>query len=157
MMRRSYTIVSEPVDVGYSSLLKFLFKHSTQCDIVVQASCHSSDSAQAFLDSVRPYLADDHMQSSWPGTVLGDGSMALVQAYSLEWPFIEAMTTAADGLYEWLSPDLPENPAFYRSDGTVLLGTTTHERDAFLNLTQAEHSELVEAAPQLSLTEGERI
>lgn len=157
MKIRPYTLAREPVELGYSNLLKFLFQRASLCGVVVQANCASSESAKSFLASVRPYLVDERVQASWPGTELRGGTTALVQYYAVEWSVLEAMYTAADRLYEWLSPTLPEDPAFYRSDGTVLMGTVSHERDAFLNLTHAEVSELMESAPQLSLVPSQTL
>ncbi len=34
-------------------------------------------------------------------------------------------------LYRWLSPDYPEDLAFYREDGSCLFASISHERDAW--------------------------
>jgi hypothetical protein len=65
--------------------------------------------------------------------------------------FKQAFSARADQLYAWLHPFLPEDPAFYREDGSVLFGSVTHEHDAFFFLTENEIAE----APRIFLSKLE--
>jgi hypothetical protein len=55
----------------------------------------------------------------------------------------------AGGLFEWVTVG-PEDPCFFRANGQVLLVTTSHERDAYMYLTEAEHETLERDFPNLA-------
>jgi hypothetical protein len=53
------------------------------------------------------------------------------------------------GLFQWQAPSLPEDLALLRKPGDVWLGSVAHEGDAWLELTEAEHSGLVASIPDI--------
>jgi hypothetical protein len=65
---------------------------------------------------------------------------------------IGALETTVRGLYEWSVPNLPEDLAFYRPEGSALLGTSSHERFAFINLAEKEIDEFKHELPDLRLS-----
>jgi hypothetical protein len=64
------------------------------------------------------------------------------------------LCSSADGLYDWLSPDRPEDLSLLRST-TPVLTTIAHEREGHLDLTSAEHEELSGAKTGLVVHRGE--
>lgn len=56
----------------------------------------------------------------------------------------------AKGLYDWTAPELPDDLALLRSDGSAWLASIGHERDAWLELTQTEWKELQQSEPSVA-------
>jgi len=102
------------------------------------------------LDSLKEHLVEVANQMEWPGTRL-TLSPAAVYWYRVTPELIAALKTKVRSLYEWAVPDLPEDLAFYRPDGRALLGTSSHERFAFINLTEKELDEFKHELPDLSV------
>jgi hypothetical protein len=65
---------------------------------------------------------------------------------------IAVLKTKVSSLYEWAVPDLPEDLALYWPDGSALLGTSSHERFAFLNLTEKGIDEFKQEVPGVRLS-----
>jgi hypothetical protein len=59
------------------------------------------------------------------------------------------MKELASGLFQWVGY-APEDPCFFRADGEVLLVTTSHERDAYLMLSEEEYQGLRLRFPDLA-------
>jgi hypothetical protein len=94
--------------------------------------------ARLVLDWLVPFRVGREDASSWPGTEL-IGHTAVVYRYRLNADMVEQLALAADGLFDWVEPRLPEDPSLLREDGTAWLTTTAHERDAYFTLTAEEH------------------
>jgi hypothetical protein len=62
---------------------------------------------------------------------------------------VEQLALAADGLFDWVEPRLPEDPCLLREDGTAWLTTIAHERDAYFTLTPEERDQLLREVPDL--------
>jgi hypothetical protein len=105
---------------------------------------------QQFFESLKESLVEIADQMEWPGTKLTRSS-ARVHWYRVTPELIAALRVRVSSLYEWLPPDLPEDLAFYRPDGSPLLGTSSHERFVFVNLTGKEVDEFEQEVPDLSL------
>ncbi len=86
----------------------------------------------------------------WPGTRLM-GHTAPVYWYRVTPELIAALKGNVRSLYEWATPDLPEDLAFYWPDGSPLLGSCSHERFAFVNLGEQEIDEFKQEVPGLPL------
>ncbi|MBX3128286.1 MAG: hypothetical protein KF718_16295 [Polyangiaceae bacterium] len=56
---------------------------------------------------------------------------------------VEILVRASDSLYGWQQPQLPEDLAFLRTDGSTVLGTVAHEEDGWLELADQEYSSIV--------------
>ncbi|HYZ85841.1 MAG TPA: hypothetical protein VE621_15630 [Bryobacteraceae bacterium] len=89
--------------------------------------------------------------SEWPGTMLIDHT-ATVFTFRLAPRVIESLLHKASGLFDWLSPALPEDLCFFRFDGDPWLTTISHERVGALDLTDSELIALREGIPNLVLS-----
>lgn len=85
----------------------------------------------------------------WPGTILFS-EQATVYAYRVSAELAGPVSELESHLFGWLHPDAPEDPCFCRSDGEPFLVTTSHERDAYLLLTNREHAFLAQEFPTLA-------
>ncbi len=105
-------------------------------------------SIEVTLSRLHPDFARVERADSWPGTTLY-GDHATLYFYFVTPRFRENLKSLAAGLFEWVGLK-PEDPCFFRADGQVLLVTTSHERDAYLLLTEEEHDELQQRFPALA-------
>jgi hypothetical protein len=107
--------------------------------------------AAAIEVDLRPFLVQEVETSEWPGTQLL-GHSALIRTYRVS-PKCTQVLAGAGGLYAWLSPQRPEDLAFYTADGHCWLGTVAHEKDAFVVLDSSALHALRKAVPGLRVSE----
>lgn len=126
-------ILEEPVGDIYKQLLAAVADLARTVLLVRDTTYPLSDLGLRLLDDLERYeLSRDH-RSTWPGTRLLEGAKE-VRTYTVNHHVLELITAAADRLYGWLQPELPEDPSFCRADGTPVLTTISHERDSYLTL-----------------------
>lgn len=107
--------------------------------------------ARLLIASLTPHLVTEGASAEWPGTKLSHPT-ATVREYSLNDVSAHILRTAADGLYAWLSPNLPEDLCFLRADRSPWLASIAHENEGFLFLKGAgELDELRLECDQLNL------
>jgi hypothetical protein len=150
MARSKYWIWREPTGRDYIQLIEFSAKRSAKCTFVLQRPDQFGESCRQFLDTLKEHLREIVNQTEWPGTKLM-GSAAPVHWYQLTPELIAALQAKVSSLYDWAVPDLPEDLAFYWPDGSPLLGTSSHERFAFVNLAEKEMDEFKQEVPGLRL------
>ena len=150
--RKTYSLAAEPIGEVYQGLLE----HSlTYCDVgllVARSGTQLREPGTRVLEQLEPFLLSRREESSWPGTTLLYHT-ATVRRFS--WcPETQAVLgSAAEGLYRWREPRLPEDPCLFRPDGSVWLATIAHEHDAWLELSGDEEAALVSAVPGLMLVD----
>jgi hypothetical protein len=121
----------------YAKVIDQVLRHASSCSLVVRSDCTPSDAEQRFLSAAVSDLRKTAERTEWPGTKLLDGT-ATVYWYDLTTHFQALFVASAGNLASWMHPDLPEDPAFYREDGSLLFGSVSHEGDAFLELKDDE-------------------
>jgi len=144
-----YTL-SEPVGETYHKLISISLAHA---DTLLLATMHSQPlgpSAIDLLETLRPFTIRKTEEKQWPGTTLHNHT-ATVYRVRFSPEVADIMLEAADRLFNWLQPGLPEDPCLLRADGTPWLATISHERDAFIELTVDESEALRASVPRLSL------
>jgi hypothetical protein len=151
IQRRTYDIVSEPSGVVLRQLLTWALGVATQLGLVVHSrSVKLSPSAVAFLGEMNPYLAATKEVGQWPGTQLIGDRRGILRLYRFGPASVEIFVSAADRLFTWVNPLLPEDPHLLRADGSVVLGTVTQEEDAWMELSNDEFETLVRDAPSVA-------
>jgi hypothetical protein len=73
-----------------------------------------------------------------------------VNQYRLDEASVPLLADAADGLFDWVQPALPEDLCLLRLDGTPWLVNIAHEEEAWLMLPDEEYQQLVGKLPQLA-------
>jgi hypothetical protein len=92
------------------------------------------------------------MLSEWPGTrLLGRNDEARVLRYELNATTLERLAAAADRLYAWEHPGLPED-LFLERAAMPWLTSIAHERAAFITMTSEEANALRGSVPDIALT-----
>ena len=102
------------------------------------------------LPHLAPALVGQEETSSWPGTTLCCGQTAAVLHYRLDADVAAILTEVASSVFDWKAPDLPEDIALLRADGSPWLASIQHERDAWFELTDDERDRLLAAIPALA-------
>ncbi|HNY26619.1 MAG TPA: hypothetical protein PKH31_04500 [Candidatus Sumerlaeota bacterium] len=103
----------------------------------------------SFVDLV-PHLIQAEFRDRWPGGILL-GHKALVYEFSCNSQTINIVLAHTTGLYDFDWSRSPDDLAIIRPDGTVLLGTTSHENEGYLILRNDEHKDLLQEVPSLRL------
>jgi len=85
----------------------------------------------------------------WPGTVLSGNRSATLHEYRCTGDLANLLSSLANGLYDWVEPQLPEDLGFLRLDGSTWLASIAHERDAFFELSRHELESLLSREPDL--------
>ena len=150
MPREKYWIYREPAEKDYAQLLEFCAKRCPKCTLVMEQPQQFGKNCHQFLLSQKEHLIETTNQTEWPGTRLM-GHSASVHWYRVTPELIAALKAKVRSLYEWIIPDLPEDLAFYWPDGSPLLGTCSHERFAFVYLSESEFDEFKQEVPDLPL------
>lgn len=152
MNRSILNFIVEPKGALYRDLIRHATVDCSMALLVVQTMA-LEQSGHKVLARLAPFLEDKVESSEWPGTKLY-GRTASVFQYHFETESAEILAGAADGLYDWLQPSLPEDLCLLRADGVPWLVSIAHEKDGYLELSQDERSRLFDALPALqALTE----
>lgn len=133
MRRKCFTLTTEPRGDMYRSLLNYAVDACEVALLVVRPDLLLSKTGEKVLAQLRTYLQEQTEASEWPGTQLLDG-IAKVFCYSYEPGCIAILARAADALYSWEQPQLPEDLCLLRADGDPWLVSIAHEKDSYLFL-----------------------
>lgn len=148
MGTRRYDLVDEPRGVGYRSLLTASLPFCDRAVLVVRAS--EAGASESAMEALRRFVAFEFKAAQWPGTISRDDP-ATVYWLSLSPECAGALGVQVEGLYDWdVSRGKPEDLALLREDGREFLVSVAHEREAWLWLREAEHTELCRRAPKLA-------
>jgi hypothetical protein len=146
-----FDILSEPAGRAYHQLLDECAVYSTTVLLVVRDTQYLSPSATAFLETAEPWRLSKELKSEWPGTIMKE-FLATIYTYRFDDALLRKLQTTATRLYQWVQPELPEDPCFLRPDGRPLLVTIAHESDSYLDITESEADRLMGAIPSLKLS-----
>jgi hypothetical protein len=150
MNRNIFNIVKEPRGELYRNLIEAAANQTTSAYLIVRASIKLHPSGRAALERLASHASGSHMVRAWPGTTLLGSEQAQMTEYRMNGALAQLIGELADGLFDWQQPDLPEDIGFLRGDGSVWLATTTHEHDAYFELTPDEFGILNRLVPRLS-------
>lgn len=153
MKRKIYDLIAEPKGEIYRILLKETGPLSQRIWLVMREGLGLDSKGQKVLQRLTPYQIRIFEASEWPGTTLLN-SVAKIHEYEFCNEALEVITEATHSLYGWKQPDLPEDIAFLRADGSTVLATIAHEKDAFMELSDEEYRQLTQDRRLKSLLKG---
>ena len=148
-----YTLVTEPKNELYSKLLIKALKSCNSFIFVVRPTISTEKSVQKIIDDLQQYLIKKSAESEWPGTKLINDT-ALVYKFQLNKETTQYLVNVSSSLYSWLQPDFPEDLCLLRENGKPWLTTISHEKDAYLLLSEEEKEEILTEIPELILKEA---
>jgi hypothetical protein len=147
---RQYTIAKEPRGFVYRTLITFPLPFCSELVMVVNKPDGLSEYGRAVQQELRPFLIQQVKTSEWPGTILLKGEVALFR-YRYDAGSAAILARVANRLYEWLAPKLPEDRSLLRPNGRPWLVVISHERDAYIDITDEEKAELMPKLPNLRI------
>lgn len=147
-MRLVFDVLQEPRGEVLHVLFRALAPRSSSILMVLRDDLGLSQTGQGLLSRLQPHLLERTQGSEWPGTKLLDDEATILRFASSDGVLNELMI-ASEGLYGWCQPDLPEDLAFIREDGTAILTSICHEHDAYLAISDDEYQSLVVSVPNL--------
>jgi hypothetical protein len=151
-MRTAYDLLEEPRGAAWRALLTAAIDACDTFLLVTRPALPLAAPASAVLARLRPFLLQVREAPAWPGTTLF-GQTATLYRYQAVPASLALLAGAADGPYSWIQPDLPEDPCFFRPDGSPWFATIAHERDSYLTLLPAEVAMITDLVPRLVLRE----
>ncbi len=147
--RRILDFTREPQAEFLRRLLFALRDHAARLLLVVRDEPGLSKRGTEFLSMLEADLIERRRGRSWPGTVLLAEDATIFEFAPTD-RVVSVIAAASAGLYGWQQPELPEDPALLRADGSAILATIAHEGDAYLELGEEEMAELMEVLPELA-------
>jgi hypothetical protein len=149
-MLKTYDISEEPQDDLYKALIDYCKVYAGTVLLVLREPDWIEPSIPMFLEQFRTILIMQENVKEWPGTKLM-GEAATVFKYRLTSDLADYLKNEVNGLYKWQQPQRLEDLCFLRQDGTALLVTIAHENDAYLELTDEEHENILQVLPALKI------
>ena len=108
--------------------LCLVLRGSAEALLVVRGGMRLDPSGERVLARLDPFVRRREKARSWPGTQLvGRGHNATVMRYRFGKEVVGILIDAADGLFDWTQPELPEDLCLMRSKGSPWLTTIAHE------------------------------
>ncbi len=147
-MRRRYTLLTEPRGTEYVALLRTLSHFSQYALLVVRSGILLSDYGHETLQELDQDIVAKEKRQEWPGTQLYEGS-ATVYLIKLTPTSLDILVSRASRLYEWEQPFLPEDLCLMRNETEPILVSISHERDAYVLLSDDEKQEVLSVLPNL--------
>jgi len=145
-MKDAFTIVRNIESDAYAAFLRISTEFCDKFLLVIQDGAGTNANLEIALNRLSRFLISTQQTTSWPGTNLLAGT-AQLNEYKLNTESVRELLSLSDNLYAWRQPNLPEDLALLRSDGTIFLGSISHENDAFLELTRREYDLLMAKVP----------
>lgn len=149
--RKTFTLRDDVRNANYRALISHAARTCHSFSLVLDPLSPTP----ATLIRLEPWKIAEYESDQWPGTFLTT-NVCRVCRYNLCKEAAEVLSSAADHLFGWLSPSLPEDLCFYRANGALFLGTISHERDGFFSLSFEEERHLRTELPHLLLVSGNR-
>lgn len=130
-------IYDDPRDDAYRALIDYSVEKCAKFVLVKVESISYNDNARKVLNKLEPYLINKIKSDKWPGTRSGSDNN-LVYTYKLNEESAKILKEAANSLFSWIQPNLPEDLSFITEDDKEWLINTSHEKMASLQIDEKE-------------------
>lgn len=135
----------------YESLIDFCAGRCLKFSVVTNTRALPGLGVSSFFADARPYVEREQQQTSWPGGgTLFPGYSCTVTYLTTSTESIALLKLRAHSSFDWVHPDLPEDLAFYRPDGSAFFIVIGHERVAYFDASDAERAEIEQAIPGIA-------
>lgn len=130
----------------YEFILGWLCGPASHVSLIFRDGLHQSRWGM-IAPALETFRVGELAVHSWPGTRLSSKEPATLLVYRYGEQVRDVLFRHTRSFDDWLDPDLPEDPAFYRPDRTCVLGTVVHEGYLDLVLDEGEASRLAGSVP----------
>jgi hypothetical protein len=144
-------VLSDPTGDTYRAILNLAMDECETFSLVWLDQLRFLPSAEEIAGRLTPHLIAEVRAVEWPGTRLL-GPTARLRRYRISEVSMAVLAERAS-LFSWRAPDFPEDLAFYNADGSVWLGATAHEEDAFFDNIRHTKRDLMSLVPGLHVRE----
>lgn len=126
-----YDLIGNLDGFTYQQLLNWALEECESFSLVTRNGTET-DQEKEINKKLQPFLIEEIKTNEWPGTkVFGPPEHAL-RFYKLDRNSIKILSEASS-VYSWLSPDRPEDLAFYKNNKYLWFGSVAHENMAFFH------------------------
>jgi hypothetical protein len=151
----SNRIILQLADIGaqgwYERLLDFCAARCPNFSVVTNPRAGAGTGSALFLEDAKPYIERAQQQKLWPGGGTGiPGYTCTVTYIKTSIESITLLKLRAKSPFDWVHPDLPEDLAFYRTDGSAFFVVVGHERIAYFEVDDEERAALELAISDIS-------
>jgi len=148
MKKSTLTLLKDPSKDLYGKLIDYAAGECKFLQLVVRKTMPLGSNGTIVLEKLESYLISKIESSEWPGTKLLEGT-ALIFRYYFRPECAEILKRAANSLFSWKQPNLPEDLSFFKDDEDIWLASITHEKDGYLCLSKEEKLKLFQALPEV--------
>jgi len=149
MERKRFLVSGEPRDSSYRELLEGSCGPCAYALLVVRDSAADRAALAPATEALSEWLVSRELRSQWPGTILYEDEAAIYR-YRLDSGLVSRLLRLTRGLYDWMHPNLPEDLCLLRQDLEPWLVSISHEREAFMVLSEDERTDISRFAPLLA-------
>jgi len=141
-----WDIDENPTGTTYQQLIKVLCDYSDKFYFVTRKEL---DYDEATIKMFEPYVLKTYKTREWDATKTS-GPKATVYEITINGETCQLLQTLANSLYDWVSPDLPEDLTFIKNN-FVWFYSCTHEDYATFTFRSAYYKQLVMEIKSLKL------
>lgn len=147
-----YFLSSRLSPANYKALLQWSLENCSTFSLVWRTSLPFNDKAKDIERKLKPYLITEEKTNQWPGTKIHGPADNILRFYKLTSASLQILAVTG-GIYNWESPDFPEDLAFYNSAGRPWFGSVAHEKMAFFPEPAFSQTEIIKKIGQIKITE----
>jgi hypothetical protein len=123
---------SDLTGAEYLSFLEMMLSSHARFSLVWRDQLTFNEKASAVRSDLKRFEVDHRRKDRWPGTrLLGKAGKALIVNYSARLEAIPQLAVPGS-LFSWLSPNFPEDLAFYDENGVCTFTSVSHEKEAYI-------------------------
>jgi hypothetical protein len=139
-----YTKLRFNEDVAGGDYASFLEYSLSMCSIgllILRPNYRPSGRGIEFGANLQPSVVEIREQSEWPGTKLSRRTVK-VMYFIFDEGTAALLRRTTTSLFDWRWPELPEDLCLMRNDQSVWFGSTSHEAQGWLQVSEREMSML---------------
>ena len=126
-----YDLVGNIEGFAYQQLLNWALEECDSFSLVTRKGFESPQENEIY-EKLKQHIIEESKTNEWPGTKVYGPPEHTIRFYKLNRKSIKILSNA-NSIYSWLSPDKPEDLAFYKTNKQLWLGSVAHEGMAFFS------------------------
>ncbi|MEW5883895.1 MAG: hypothetical protein AB1725_06700 [Armatimonadota bacterium] len=149
MHKKIYTCSQDLSADTLGDVLRFAKAREMKMTLVAREDV-TSDVCKGIINDLSPYIEASSYLNEWSGTKL-IGHAARVYRLRIADGLIDYLRRLGRPIYNYLEPEMLEDPCITRADGSEFFTAISHERDSYFMLSRDEKGELAREIPALRM------